>query len=221
MNHCVPLRKAPKRFDLMFRRTVSSLTLRYDAASGTVNSEHPHGLGVPQPGGQVFLQPPYDCVIGPPGLGEKTLHRPGGDAYRFREIFGVAPLLGLHQQGLKVIPAVLPPLLASVAAPYMIALAYRATYKATMLTRYTNRGERTDSTRRTNPPASAPRMRPVMPYIPLDWSSAFGGFCSTLLLGLFRFGTCRLPRPLAPGFLRFPSAISPCFRLCHSPSHLI
>ena len=38
MNHCVPLRKALRRFDLMFRRTVSSLTLRYDAAWGTVNS---------------------------------------------------------------------------------------------------------------------------------------------------------------------------------------
>ena len=66
-----------------------------------------------QPGGQVFLQPPYYCVIGPPGLGEKTLHRPGGDAHRFGEILGVAPLPGLHQQGLKIVPAVLPPLLAS------------------------------------------------------------------------------------------------------------
>ena len=75
--------------------------------------EHPHRLRVPQPGGQVFLQPPYDCVIGPPGLGEKALHRPGGDAHRFREILGVAPLLGLHQQGLKIGPAVLPPLLAA------------------------------------------------------------------------------------------------------------
>ena len=67
---------------------------------------------MPQPGGQVFLQPPYDCVIVPPGLGEKALHRPGRDAHRFGEILGVAPLLGLHRQGLKIVPAVLPPLLA-------------------------------------------------------------------------------------------------------------
>ena len=38
MNHWVPRRKALRRFDLMFRRTVSSLTLRWDAAWGTVNS---------------------------------------------------------------------------------------------------------------------------------------------------------------------------------------
>ena len=56
---------------------------------------------------------PYDCLIGPPGLGEKALHRPGRDAHRFREILGVAPLLVLHQQRLKVIPAVIPPLLAA------------------------------------------------------------------------------------------------------------
>ena len=38
MNHYVPRRKAVRRFDLMFRRTVSSLTLRLGATWGTVNS---------------------------------------------------------------------------------------------------------------------------------------------------------------------------------------
>ena len=38
MNHWVPLRKALRRFDLMFRRTVSSPTLRWYAAWGTVDS---------------------------------------------------------------------------------------------------------------------------------------------------------------------------------------
>ena len=65
------------------------------------------------PGGPSIPAPPYDCLIGPPGLGEKALHRPGRDAHRFREILGVAPLLVLHQQRLKVIPAVIPPLLAA------------------------------------------------------------------------------------------------------------
>ena len=41
------------------------------------------------------------------------MHRPGRDAYRLREILGVAPLLVLHQQRLKVILAVLPPLSAA------------------------------------------------------------------------------------------------------------
>ena len=41
------------------------------------------------------------------------MHRPGRDAHRLREILGVAPFLGLHQQGLKIGPAVLPPLLAA------------------------------------------------------------------------------------------------------------
>ena len=67
---------------------------------------------MPKPGSQVLLKASYDCVVGPPGLGEKALHRPGGDAHRFGEILGVAPLLGLHQQGPKIVPAVLPPLLA-------------------------------------------------------------------------------------------------------------
>ena len=98
----------------------SGLTTRQLATLPTCRSclgiaaiEHPHRLRVSQPGGQVFLQPPYDCLIGPPGLGEKALHRPGRDAHRFREILGVAPLLVLHQQRLKVIPAVIPPLLAA------------------------------------------------------------------------------------------------------------
>ena len=87
---------------------------RFPALLGEVAAiEHPHRLRVSQPGGQVFLQPPYDCLIGPPGLGEKALHPPGRDAHRFREILGVAPLLVLHQQRLKVIPAVIPPLLAA------------------------------------------------------------------------------------------------------------
>ena len=56
-----------------------------------------------------------------------------------------------------------------------------------------------------------------MPYVPLDWSSAFGGFCSTLLLGLFGFGTCRIARPLALGFWRFPLAILLSHLVWHGP----
>ena len=62
--------------------------------------QHPHCLGVPQPGSQVFLQPPCDHIIGPTGLRYKPLHRPGLNRHRLRKILGVAPLLGLHQQGL-------------------------------------------------------------------------------------------------------------------------
>ena len=40
----------------------------------------------------------------PPGLGQKTLHRPGRDAHRFRQVLGVAPLPSLHQQPLKIQP---------------------------------------------------------------------------------------------------------------------
>ena len=54
-----------------------------------------------------------DRIIIPAGIGEEALQGPGRHSHRFGEVLGVAPLLGLHQQGLKVVSAVLLPLLAS------------------------------------------------------------------------------------------------------------
>ena len=61
----------------------------------------------------MLLQALVDRAIVPAGIGEETLQVPGRNTYRFREVLGVAPLLGLQQQGLQIVPAVLPPLLAS------------------------------------------------------------------------------------------------------------
>ncbi len=89
-------------------------THRFHALLGKIAAvEHPHRLRVSQLGAQVFLQASYDRVIVPAGLGEKALHGPGRSRNGFGEILGVATLLGLDQQGLEIVPAVFPPLLAS------------------------------------------------------------------------------------------------------------
>ena len=75
--------------------------------------EHPHRLRVSQPGGQILLQASHHCVIVPASLGEKALQCPCRDAHRFGKILSVAPLPSLHQQGLKIVPAAFPPLLAA------------------------------------------------------------------------------------------------------------
>ena len=58
-----------------------------------------------QPGTQVLLQPSCDRVILPGRVGEKPLHPPGGLGDRLGKILGVAPLPGLHQQGLQIVTA--------------------------------------------------------------------------------------------------------------------
>ena len=59
------------------------------------------------------MEASYDRVIVPAGLGEKALHDPGGSRNGLGEILGVATLLGPDQQGLEIVLAVFPPLLAS------------------------------------------------------------------------------------------------------------
>ncbi len=87
---------------------------RFDALLGEVAAvEHPHRQRVFQPGTQVLLQAGDDRGIVPAGLGEKALHRPGRDRNHLGQILGVAPLLGLDQQALQIMPAVFPPLLAA------------------------------------------------------------------------------------------------------------
>ena len=87
---------------------------RFHALFGEIAAAlHPHRLSVSQLGAQVFLQASYDSAIVPAGLGEKALHGPGRGWNGLGEILGVATLLGLDQQGLEIVPAVFPLLLAS------------------------------------------------------------------------------------------------------------
>ena len=74
--------------------------------------QHPHGLGVPQPGTQVLLKESHHRVVIPGGGGEEALHGPGRDPRRLGEILGVAPVLGLYQEGPEIVPAVVPRLTA-------------------------------------------------------------------------------------------------------------
>ena len=63
--------------------------------------------GCPQPGRPVLLEPSHRRVV-PGGGGEESLHGPCGDAHRFGEILGVAPVLGLHQEAPEIVLAVVP-----------------------------------------------------------------------------------------------------------------
>ena len=74
--------------------------------------QHPHGLGVPQPGTQVLLKTSHHRVVIPGGGREEALHGPGRDPHRLGEILGVAPVLGLYQEGPEIVPAVVPRLAA-------------------------------------------------------------------------------------------------------------
>ncbi len=75
--------------------------------------EHPDRQWMLQPGTKILLQAGNDRIIIPARLGEKSLERPGRDRHHLGQILGVAPLLGLDQQGLEIMPAVLPPLFAA------------------------------------------------------------------------------------------------------------
>ena len=66
-----------------------------------------------QPRSQILLQPADDDIVIPAGLGEKSLQHPRRCGHRLRQVFRIASLLGLHQQTLQVLPAALPPLLAT------------------------------------------------------------------------------------------------------------
>ena len=59
-------------------------------------------------GRQILLQPSHNRVIVPRRVREKPLHPPGGLGDRLRQILGVAPFPGLHQQGLQIMAAALP-----------------------------------------------------------------------------------------------------------------
>ena len=64
-----------------------------------------------------YLQPPFVSdlpartrpTLAPPftpgGGGEEALHGPGRDTHRLGEILGVAPVLGLYQEGPKIVLA--------------------------------------------------------------------------------------------------------------------
>ena len=66
-----------------------------------------------QSGPQVLLEPAHHQVVVPRRLGKKTLQRPRRRRNRLRQVLGVAPLLGLHQQALQIVATVLPRLPAS------------------------------------------------------------------------------------------------------------
>ncbi len=84
----------------------------FDALFGEIAAvEHPDRQGVRQPGTKMLLQAGDDRIIVPASLDEKALERPGRDRDHLSQILGVAALLGLDQQGLEIMPAVLPPLL--------------------------------------------------------------------------------------------------------------
>ena len=59
-------------------------------------------------GARYSCSPPYNRVIVPGRVGEKSLHSPGGLGDHLRKILGVAPLPGLRQQGLQIMTAALP-----------------------------------------------------------------------------------------------------------------
>ena len=63
--------------------------------------------------GQVSMQASHHRVAVPAGLGEKAMQHPCGNPHGLGEILCVVPLLGLHHQGLEIVPAALPPLLAA------------------------------------------------------------------------------------------------------------
>lgn len=61
-----------------------------------------------QPRPQVLLEPAHHQVVVPGGLGEETLHPSGGYAHRLRQVLSVAPVPGLHQQGLEILMTAFP-----------------------------------------------------------------------------------------------------------------
>ncbi len=74
--------------------------------------QHPHRRRILQSGTQILPQPANHTLIIPGRCGEEARQRPGRCRNRLRQVFGVAPLLGLHQQARQVMTAVLPRLLA-------------------------------------------------------------------------------------------------------------
>jgi hypothetical protein len=75
--------------------------------------EDPDRQRVYQPGTKILLQAVDNCDIVPARLGEKALEGSGRHRDHLGQILGVAALLGLDQQGLEIMPAVLSPLLAA------------------------------------------------------------------------------------------------------------
>ena len=70
--------------------------------------QHPHRLRVLQSGTQILLQPTNHTLIIPEPCAQKPLQRPWRCRNRLRQVFGVAPLLGLYQQARQVMTTVLP-----------------------------------------------------------------------------------------------------------------
>ena len=71
-------------------------------------AQHPHCIRVLQPEPQIVLRASHHRIIVPRRFGKKALHRPDGDTHRLGEVFGVAPVPGHHQHGVKIVSAVVP-----------------------------------------------------------------------------------------------------------------
>ena len=59
----------------------------------------------------MLLETARHCVIVSAGLAEKPLHRPGQHSHSLGQVLSIAAHPGLYQQGLRIGPAVFPPLL--------------------------------------------------------------------------------------------------------------
>ena len=96
--------------DLPQRSTVlSDYSHRLHPLLGKVAAvQHPYRLRVLQSRTQIFLQPTDHLAVLPGRCSQKPLQRSGRCRNRLRKVFGVASLLGLHQQALQVLTAVLP-----------------------------------------------------------------------------------------------------------------
>ena len=75
--------------------------------------QQPHRLRILQSGTQILLQPTNHTLIIPGRFGEKSRQHSWRCRNHLRQILGVAPHLGLHQQARQVMTTVLPRLLAA------------------------------------------------------------------------------------------------------------